>query len=138
MAESQRPFDLAAGPLLRAVLLVLDEEEHALLLTHAPHRRRRLVDGRLIREMGALYEAFVGGAPPPLPQLPVQYADYAPWQRSWLQGEALEAQLAYWRERLAERRPARAAVGPAASGGGRASGGRRTRSGRCPRSCRAR
>ena len=53
--------------------------------------------GVLIRELGALYEAHVAGQPSPLPELPVQYADFAAWQRSWLTGEVLEAQLAYWR-----------------------------------------
>ena len=57
--------------------------------------------GVLVREVAALYEAFSQGRPSPLPELPVQYADYAAWQRQWLQGEALEAQLAYWREQLA-------------------------------------
>jgi non-ribosomal peptide synthetase component F len=98
--EVQRPFDLVRGPLFRATLLRLNEQEHILLLTlhHA------VVDewsiGILYREMGALYEAFCAGQSSPLPELPIQYPDYAVWQREWLQGEVLERLLAYWRERL--------------------------------------
>ena len=62
--------------------------------------------GVLVRELAALYAAFAAGRPSPLPALPVQYADYAVWQREWLQGEVLEAQLAYWREQLAGAPPA--------------------------------
>ena len=57
--------------------------------------------GVLYRELGALYGAFAAGEPSPLPELPVQYADYALWQRRWLSGEVLERQLGYWREQLA-------------------------------------
>ena len=98
--EVQRPFDLARGPLFRATLLRLNEQEHILLLMlhHA------VVDewsiGILYEEMGALYEAFCAGQSSPLPELPIQYPDYAVWQREWLRGEVLEELLAYWRERL--------------------------------------
>ncbi|MGZ3460106.1 MAG: condensation domain-containing protein, partial [Archangium sp.] len=99
--EAQRPFDLACGPLLRTLLLRLGEREHVLLVTV----HHIISDGwsiaLLIREMAFLYEAFSTGRPSPLPELPVQYADYAAWQQGWLQGEVLEAQLAYWREHLA-------------------------------------
>ena len=57
--------------------------------------------GILIRELSALYESFLLGEPSPLPELPIQYADYAVWQRNWLQGEVLEAQLDYWTKQLA-------------------------------------
>jgi amino acid adenylation domain-containing protein len=95
------PFDLRAGPLLRALLVRLDERDHLLAVT--AHHIVYDVWSRelLIRELGALYEAFWHGRPSPLPALPVQYADFAGWQRSWLRGEVLERQVGYWRERLA-------------------------------------
>ena len=61
--------------------------------------------GVLVRELVALYAAFSAGRPSPLPALPIQYADYAAWQRAWLSGEVLEAELAYWKEKLAGRPP---------------------------------
>ncbi len=95
------PFDLARGPLHRALAVRLGPEEHALLLTlhHVVADAWSL--GVLFRELAALYEAFAAGRPSPLPELPVQYADYAVWQRERLQGGVLESQLAWWRERLA-------------------------------------
>ncbi len=99
--EALRPFDLAAGPLLRAVLVRLDADDHALLFT----LHHVVSDGWsmavLEREMWTLYSAFLRGDRSPLPELPVQYADYAVWQRGWLSGAVLEAQLGWWRERLA-------------------------------------
>jgi amino acid adenylation domain-containing protein/non-ribosomal peptide synthase protein (TIGR01720 family) len=99
--EARRPFDLSRGPLLRTTLLRLEPRRHVLLLT----LHHVVSDGWsmdvLLREMGVLYDAFSRGEPSPLPPLPVQYADYAAWQRSWLQGEALEEQLGWWREQLA-------------------------------------
>ena len=99
--EASRPFDLAAGPLFRATLLRLGGEEHVLLLT----LHHIVSDGWslevLLRELSALYAAFTGGGEPPLPDLPVQYADYAVWQREQFGGPALEGELAWWRERLA-------------------------------------
>ncbi|QRO01039.1 amino acid adenylation domain-containing protein [Archangium violaceum] len=100
--ESRRPFSLSRGPLLRSTLLRLAEREHVLLLTMHHIISDGWSVGILIREVAALYEAFRSGRPSPLPELPVQYADYAVWQRGWLQGEALEAQLAYWRQHLAD------------------------------------
>ncbi len=101
-AESLRPFDLAAGPLLRATLVRLAPGEHALLLT----MHHVVSDGwsmdLLVREVTGLYAAGVEGRPAALPALPVQYADFAVWQRGWLRGEVLERQLAWWRERLAD------------------------------------
>ena len=99
--ESRRPFDLARGPLLRAGLLRLSAREHILLLTMHHIVSDGWSIGVLIREMVALQEAISAGKPSSLPELPVQYADYADWQRRWLQGETLEAQLAYWRGQLA-------------------------------------
>src|SRR5919107_315171 len=94
-------FDLERGPLFRARLLRLGEEEHLLLLSvhHAVSDGWSM--GVFWRELSALYGAFSRGEPSPLPELPVQYADYALWQRRWLDGEVLEGQLGYWRERLA-------------------------------------
>ncbi|MEW5930922.1 MAG: amino acid adenylation domain-containing protein, partial [Gemmatimonadota bacterium] len=99
--DAIRPFDLARGPLLRCTLLRLGEEDHVLCLT----LHHVVSDGWsmqvLEREVGALYAAFARGEEPGLPELPVQYADFAVWQREWMSGETLQAQLAYWRERLA-------------------------------------
>ncbi|RKH74771.1 non-ribosomal peptide synthase/polyketide synthase [Corallococcus aberystwythensis] len=99
-AEALRPFDLARGPLLRASLLRLDPREHVLLLT----MHHIVSDGWsmdvFVREMAALYAAFAQGRPSPLSGLPVQYADYAVWQRGWLRDEVLEAQLGYWKQQL--------------------------------------
>ena len=93
-------FDLFQGPLLRAVLVRLGVHEHALLLTihHIVEDGWSL--GVLARELSTLYAAYVRGQPSPLPELPVQYADYAIWQRQWLTGEVLQEQLQYWREQL--------------------------------------
>jgi amino acid adenylation domain-containing protein len=100
-AEARRPFDLAQGPVLRSSLLRLGEEEHVLLLTMHHIASDAWSAGVFVKEMGALYEAYVEGRESPLAELPVQYADYARWQRELLQGEALEQQLQYWREQLA-------------------------------------
>jgi amino acid adenylation domain-containing protein len=99
--EAGLPFDLARGPLLRASLLKLGEREHVLLLTLHHIISDGWSMGVLIREMAALYEAFSSGQPSPLPEPVLQYADYAAWQRRWLQGEALETQLSYWKQQLA-------------------------------------
>jgi len=99
--ESRRTFDLTRGPLMRMTLLRLGEEEHVLLLV----MHHIVSDGWsvsvLLRELAALYAAFSTGASSPLPPLPIQYADFALWQRQWLQGEVLENQLAYWKKQLA-------------------------------------
>ncbi|HVR99572.1 MAG TPA: amino acid adenylation domain-containing protein, partial [Thermoanaerobaculia bacterium] len=94
LEEAWRPFDLARGPLLRLTLLRLGETDHLLLMTMHHIVSDGWSRGVLLREIGALY------AGSPLPELPVQYADFAVWQRSWLQGEVLEEQIAYWRRRL--------------------------------------
>jgi amino acid adenylation domain-containing protein len=98
--EAQHPFDLSKGPLLRVTLLRLDDTEHILLINLHHIVSDGWSIGVLIREIGALYTAFASGKPSPLPNLPIQYADFAYWQRQWLQGEVLEAQLAYWRQHL--------------------------------------
>jgi len=103
--EARRPFHLAAGPLLRVTLLRLAPDEHvALVVLHHIVSDGWSV-GVLNRELGALYEAYAAGRPSRLPDLPLQYADYAVWQRQWLQGDVLDKQLAYWKERLADIAP---------------------------------
>ncbi|HEV2735362.1 MAG TPA: condensation domain-containing protein, partial [Longimicrobiaceae bacterium] len=99
--EARRPFDLREGPLLRAGLLRTGPREHVLLLCMHHIVSDGWSTGVLFREMAVLYEAFSRGAPSPLPEPPVQYADFAVWQRAWLAGGTLERQLAWWRERLA-------------------------------------
>ncbi|HEY0783369.1 MAG TPA: condensation domain-containing protein, partial [Thermoanaerobaculia bacterium] len=99
--ELRWPFDLARGPLFRAELLRLGLES-SILFIGMPH----IVSdgwsiGLLTNELAAHYGAFVAGRPSPLPELPVQYADYAVWQRQWLQGEVLEAEIDHWRQALA-------------------------------------
>ena len=98
--EGRRGFDLGRGPLIRLGLLRLADEEHVLLLTIHHVVSDGWSMGVLMNELAALYEAFRAGRPSPLPELPVQYADFAQWQRQWLQGEVLEEQLAYWRKQL--------------------------------------
>jgi amino acid adenylation domain-containing protein len=99
--EARRPFDLQRGPLLRAVLLRSSPERHVLLLTLHHIVSDGWSMGVLVRELGALYAAFLAGRPSPLPELAVQYADFAAWQRRHLSGELLEAELAWWRGQLA-------------------------------------
>ncbi|HEX7239970.1 MAG TPA: amino acid adenylation domain-containing protein, partial [Longimicrobiaceae bacterium] len=99
--EARRPFDLERGPLLRARLLRVAPGDHLLLLNLHHVVSDGWSMGVLFRELAALDPAFSAGAPSPLPPLPVQYPDYALWQRAWLAGATLDAQVAYWRERLA-------------------------------------
>src|SRR6185295_15028956 len=103
--EAALPFDLERGPVIRFALLRLGrierEEEHVLLMTIHHIVSDGWSVGVFNRELTRLYEAFALGQPSPLPALPVQYADFARWQRGWLTGPQLATQLAYWRERLA-------------------------------------
>ncbi|HDB0262658.1 non-ribosomal peptide synthase/polyketide synthase [Pseudomonas aeruginosa] len=103
--ESLQPFDLCEGPLLRVRLIRLGEERHVLLLT----LHHIVSDGWsmnvLIEEFSRFYSAYATGAEPGLPVLPIQYADYALWQRSWLEAGEQERQLEYWRGKLGERHP---------------------------------
>ncbi|MBD1892511.1 non-ribosomal peptide synthetase [Coleofasciculus sp. FACHB-SPT9] len=98
--ERSRPFDLSQDSLLRVMLLQLDSSEHVLLLNLHHIISDGWSIGVLIRELGTLYTAFGNNERSPLPELPIQYADFADWQREWLQGEVLETQLAYWKQQL--------------------------------------
>jgi amino acid adenylation domain-containing protein/non-ribosomal peptide synthase protein (TIGR01720 family) len=99
--EAHHSFDLERGPLLRATLISLDEDDHVLLLVMHHIVSDGWSMGVLTRELSAVYEAFRRGEESPLAELPLQYADYAAWQRRWLEGDVLEAQLAYWKAQLA-------------------------------------
>jgi hypothetical protein len=99
--EARKPFDLKNGPLVRARLVTLSKDEHRLFLT----MHQSVVDGVTVNqvfpsELAALYEAFLAGKPSPLPELPIQYADYAYWHQRWLQSEESAKQLGYWRKQL--------------------------------------
>jgi amino acid adenylation domain-containing protein len=98
--EEQLPFDLSTGPVIRARLLRVADAEHVLVVT----LHHIVSDGWSMdvfgRELSAFYAAQVSGEQARLPELPVQYADFAVWQREWLQGEVLDEQLSYWREQL--------------------------------------
>ncbi|HEY2234110.1 MAG TPA: AMP-binding protein, partial [Candidatus Angelobacter sp.] len=102
MVEAQAPFDLKRGPLIRAHLVRMQEEEHVLLLTQHHVVSDGWSMGILARELGALYGAFGRGEENPLEPLVIQYPDYAAWQREWLKGERLQRQSEYWREALAD------------------------------------
>ncbi|MCP4657047.1 MAG: amino acid adenylation domain-containing protein, partial [bacterium] len=101
LAQARRPFDLARGPLLRVVLLRLAAEDHLVLINQHHIATDGWSIGIFIRETAILYQALSSGEPATLPPLPIQYADFARWQREWLRGEILEAELEYWRQRLA-------------------------------------
>ncbi|HEY0514723.1 MAG TPA: condensation domain-containing protein, partial [Thermoanaerobaculia bacterium] len=103
--ETSRPFDLSRDLLIRATLLRLTGEENALLLTLHHVASDGWSMAILFQEIAALYQAFAAGEGSPLPELPVQYADFSTWQRRALSGEALEAELAYWRGKLAGNPP---------------------------------
>ncbi|SEN18920.1 non-ribosomal peptide synthase domain TIGR01720/amino acid adenylation domain-containing protein [Stigmatella aurantiaca] len=98
--EARRPFDLSTGPLLRLTLVRMDPRAHMLVLVMHHIVSDGWSMGVLVKEVGALYAAYQRGEPSPLAELPVQYADWAGWQRAWLEGGVLEAQLGWWRERL--------------------------------------
>ena len=100
LSEARRPFDLERGPLLRVFMIRLSATDHV-----GPSSMHHIVgdgwsSGMLFEELGRIYGAFAQGGPSPYPELPIQYPDYAIWQRRWLQGDVLEDQLAYWREQL--------------------------------------
>jgi hypothetical protein len=98
--EGQRPFDLGKGPLLRVSVLKLKKEEHIVVLTEHHLIHDGWTQGLLLREFIAVFTAYLEGKPSPLPELPIQYADFACWQRDYLQGDVLENHLDYWRKKL--------------------------------------
>ena len=98
--EGEQLFDLSTGPLIRASVVTLSPVLHVLLLTVHHIVSDSWSQGILVRELAALYRAFSLGEPSPLADLPLQYADYALWQREWLQGDVLQQQLDYWQRRL--------------------------------------
>src|SRR6185503_15776090 len=98
--DALRPFDFARGPMLRASLLRLDEDEHVLSLTMHHIVSDGWSMGVLVHEFAELYTAFSSDRPSPLAELPIQYADYAQWQREWLSGEVLAEQQSYWKQQL--------------------------------------
>ncbi|GAB3350938.1 amino acid adenylation domain-containing protein [Lysobacter tyrosinilyticus] len=100
LTEARAPFDLDRGPLIRGRLLRLSEREHVLLMTQHHIISDGWSLGVLVREMTMLYAAFVEGRDDPLSELPIQYADYAVWQREWLQGSTLQRQVDFWRTHL--------------------------------------
>ncbi|HEX9936446.1 MAG TPA: amino acid adenylation domain-containing protein [Longimicrobium sp.] len=100
-AEASAPFDLARGPLVRGRLVRMAADDHVLLLTMHHIISDGWSIGVLFGELSALYAAFARGEPDPLPPLPVQYADYAAWQRRWVEGDVLQAQAEYWTRTLA-------------------------------------
>lgn len=104
-AEAGRPFDLAKDSMMRAHLLCLSHEDYVLLLTVHHISSDGWSMGVLVKEMVALYEAYSHGRPSPLEELPLQYVDYAVWQRESMRDEALQTQLAYWKQRLADAPP---------------------------------
>jgi amino acid adenylation domain-containing protein len=99
-AETNRPFDLIAGPLFRALLLRLGVDETILVVTMHHIISDGWSLGILVHEISSLYNAFANGSASPLNELQIQYADFSVWQRKWLQGRVLEEQLLYWKEQL--------------------------------------
>ena len=100
--EAGMPFDLSRGPLLRVSLIRLSAEEHVVLVTMHHIISDGWSTGIFIHEVANLYKTFIAGEESPLEELAIQYADFAHWQRTWLQDEVLAAQLAYWREELGD------------------------------------
>jgi amino acid adenylation domain-containing protein len=103
---ASRPFNLSSGPLLRVTLILLKENECLLLLTMHHIVSDAWSMSILFKEMVSFYEAFSNGRPLSLGELPIQYADYAAWQREWLSGDVLEGQLQYWKRQLGGSLPA--------------------------------
>lgn len=98
--EAQRPFELARGPLIRALLIKLEQQQHLLVLNQHHIVSDGWSLGVLWRELGELYQAYASGEESPLTELAVQYGDYAVWQRDWLRGEALDEALEFWKKQL--------------------------------------
>lgn len=100
--EAQRPFALTEGPLLRTILIHFAEDSYAFILNMHHIISDGWSIGVFFQELTVLYRAFSDGQPSPLPELPIQYADFASWQRQWLQGEVLDTQLSYWKKQLSD------------------------------------
>ena len=98
--EGKKPFDLSEGPLFRALLFRLESESYSLLLV----MHHIITDGwsisRLFRDVTTSYAAFIKNADPDLPDLPIQYSDYAQWQRDYMTGEVLQGEIEYWKNTL--------------------------------------
>lgn len=105
LQEALQAFDFARGPLVRATLLRMEREEHVLLLTAHHIVCDGWSIGLFVRELTRLYQAYTHGTVSPLPELSIQYADFAAWQRDWLQGREMEQQLAYWKQQLGTHLP---------------------------------
>lgn len=103
--EAQKIFDLAKAPLMRVKLVRLSEEENLLVRTVHHIINDVWSDTILLRELAVIYEAFSTGNPSPLPELTVQYADFAAFQRKWLKGEFLQSQIDYWKQHLNSKIP---------------------------------
>src|SRR6185369_14404099 len=103
--EARRPFDLSTGPLLRACLFALGSNSYVLFLTMHHIVSDGWSLGVLFRELATIYEAFAANKPSPLPPLPIQYADFAVWQREVLQGDVVNRQLDYWKTKLSSAPP---------------------------------
>ncbi|WP_243147016.1 non-ribosomal peptide synthetase [Scytonema sp. UIC 10036] len=103
--EVQRPFDLTSDLMLRGCLIVRSPQEHILLLVMHHIATDGWSKSIVFEQLTTLYQVFVNGLPNPLPELPIQYADYANWQRQWLCGEVLKSQLNYWRQQIAGANP---------------------------------
>jgi surfactin family lipopeptide synthetase A len=101
-AERAKPFDLQNGEIFRCQLLQLSKTSHVLVLAVHHIAADGWFMGIFLRELVSIYEAFLQSNPSPLPELPIQYADFAAWQRNWLQGEVLERHLNYWQQQLAD------------------------------------
>ncbi|MEI2581295.1 amino acid adenylation domain-containing protein [Scytonema sp. PRP1] len=104
--EAQRPFNLSSDLMLRACLLQISPQEHILQLVMHHIATDGWSMGVLFEQLTTLYQAFLEGRRNPLPELPIQYGDYAVWQRQWLSGEVVEKQLKYWKQQLAGATPA--------------------------------
>ncbi|MBI5100062.1 MAG: amino acid adenylation domain-containing protein, partial [Nitrospirae bacterium] len=98
--ELQQPFDLSQGPLLKPILFRLGDKEHILFLAVHHIIFDGWSEGIFLKELATIYESFFTGNPNPLPDLPVQYADYAQWQRNWMKGNVLDSHISYWKQRL--------------------------------------
>ncbi len=99
-AQGQKKFDLVEGPMIRSHLLKLSSREHILVLCEHHLVHDGWTQNVLLKEFVTIYKAFCEGKPSPFPELPIQYADYAVWQRNYFQGDVMERQLEYWKEKL--------------------------------------